>query len=698
MLIHSFMYYELDDPIISDEVWQARADELADLQLTNPGPIGWYDQEFAGWDGSTGCHLPRDSWVAQKVAFIKATAERRNQKPMTQPMQLLGLDIETKSTVGDHPEYALQPWRLLDGEVKITHIGIADEKGRSKEITLDEIEALGKDYHLVTYNGVFDVAFLHAAGVPVDKLRWVDAMMWWKWVDNGQQAERIPAWSLADGVERWLTDLPWVDAFLRMKAQEDRDDAYWADRAKLDAFATVLIARRAFNYLTAQQRRSVMIESMCIAPVAKSWVRGVRMDVANASAAAPRIKHEMSQIEQSLELLTPADDGTWQPSKILRSPKQLREVLYETWGLPVDKAHLTDTGLPGTSKKALTYLADIDDRALEILAWRKLNTTLTKFIQSPSKAAAYLGSNTLHPSPKLFATYTGRMTYGSKIQKKYPIGMALHQIPREKDIRKNVRPPIGHYLVQFDAAGQESRIMADKSQDPAMLHVFNQPPPNDDLHSFTGASLAGTSFERFLEMKAADNKLATGPQGFRYQGKFTNLSFQFRIGAPTFRIKTRVDYGMAVDYLKAKSFLDTAKRIYKGVPKYWKTAIRVGKELGYAETRAGRRFKLSYWSKDSRWSTEQSSINFPIQGTGGDMKELALAVMTQKHPEFEFGFDLHDALFMYIKKENLSKELIESAKHTLNNLPYREAWGWEPSIPIPWDCSIGEDWGSMRDV
>lgn len=80
------------------------------------------------------------------------------------------------------------------------------------------------------------------------------------------------------------------------------------------------------------------------------------------------------------------------------------------------------------------------------------------------------------------------------------------------------------------------------------------------------------------------------------------------------------------------------------------------------------------------------------------MKELALAVMTQKHPEFEFGFDLHDALFMYIKKENLSKELIESAKHTLNNLPYREAWGWEPSIPIPWDCSIGEDWGSMRDV
>lgn len=622
-------------------------------------------------------------------------------------MNLAGLDIETKSKVADHPEYALQPWRLLDDEVEITHIGVADEQGRSKEIDLSDIPDIGKDRYLCTWNGVFDVAFLHAAGVDVQRFKWLDAMLIWKWVDNGQLQENRPAWSLAAGVERWLMDLPWAQAFIDMKAQETQDDKYWADRAKLDAYATVLIARRAWECLTAQQRRSVLIEARCIPPVAKSWVQGVLMDVEAATGKLPAVTKEMEEIEKSLKLLTPAEDGSWQPSKVLRSPTQLREVLYQpleagtaplTWGLPINDKHRTDTGQPGTSKAALTYLADQDDRALEILRWRKLNTTLTKFIQSPRKASLYLGSETLHPSPKLFATYTGRMTYGSKCQKKWPIGMALHQTPRGKEVRTLIKPPAGHYLVEYDAAGQESRIMADKSQDPAMLHVFNQPPPNDDLHSFTGASFAGVSFQRFLEMKAEGVKIVTGPKGFRYQGKFTNLSFQFRIGAPTFRVKSRVDYGVTLDYLKAKEFLDTAKRIYKGVPEYWKRAIKIGKDLGYAESLAGRRFALTFWSGDWRWGTEQSSINHPIQGTGGDMKELALAVMTDKHPKLIFGFDLHDALFMYVKKEDLTKELIMSARKTLNNLPYKEAWGWEPSIPIPWDCKIGENWGEMREV
>lgn len=619
-------------------------------------------------------------------------------------MNLVGLDIETKSKVADHPEYALQPWRLLDDEVEITHIGVADEQGRSKEIALDEIVEVGNDRYLCAWNAVFDVAFLLAAGVDVQRFKWLDAMLIWKWVDNGQLQERRPAWSLAAGVERWLMDLPWAQAFIDMKAQESQDDKYWADRAKLDAYATVLIARRAWECLTAQQRKSVLIEARCIPPVAKSWVQGVLMDVAAATDKLPAVTKEMEEIEEDLELLTPDEDdpdGPWQPSKILRSPDQLREQLYVGWGLIAsnDKKLRTEKGnLPGTSAKALTYLADQDDRALEILAWRKLNTTLTKFIQSPQKAAAYLGSTTLHPSPKLFSTYSGRLTYGSKCQKKHHIGMALHQTPRGKEIRTLIKPPEGYYLIEFDAAGQESRIMADKSQDPAMLHVFNQPPPNDDLHSFTGAALAGTSFERFLELKAAGAKTVTGPKGLRYQGKFTNLSFQFRIGAPTFRIKSRVDYGMSLDYLKAKEFLDTAKRIYKGVPEYWKRAIKIGKGLGYAETLAGRRFALTFWSKDSHWGTEQSAIIMPIQGTGGDMKELALAVMTPKYPKLIFGWDLHDALFMYVKKEDLTPKLIMSAKETLNNLPYKEAWGWEPSIPILWDCKIGENWGEMREV
>lgn len=67
MLIHSCIYYEMDDNLVSDDTWQKWADELVELQK-QCHDIGFYDREFAGWDGSTGSHLPhRDTWVYGKA-------------------------------------------------------------------------------------------------------------------------------------------------------------------------------------------------------------------------------------------------------------------------------------------------------------------------------------------------------------------------------------------------------------------------------------------------------------------------------------------------------------------------------------------------------------------------------------------------------------------------------------------------------
>ncbi len=80
MLIHSCIYYELNDNIISDHQWQAWADELEQLQLKHPEHmnIGFYDWEFRNWDGATGNHLPhRDPWVYSKSLYIMDLHERR---------------------------------------------------------------------------------------------------------------------------------------------------------------------------------------------------------------------------------------------------------------------------------------------------------------------------------------------------------------------------------------------------------------------------------------------------------------------------------------------------------------------------------------------------------------------------------------------------------------------------------------------
>ena len=66
MLIHSYLYYVADNPIIDDDTWQRWADELTELQKQKM-TIGFYDEAFADWSGATGMHLPTDGWVSAKA-------------------------------------------------------------------------------------------------------------------------------------------------------------------------------------------------------------------------------------------------------------------------------------------------------------------------------------------------------------------------------------------------------------------------------------------------------------------------------------------------------------------------------------------------------------------------------------------------------------------------------------------------------
>jgi hypothetical protein len=72
MLVHSYIYYHMDDSIILDTTWQEWADELTKLQANNPKccKIGFYDKEFKDWDGSTGMHLPATIIVKQKAEQV----------------------------------------------------------------------------------------------------------------------------------------------------------------------------------------------------------------------------------------------------------------------------------------------------------------------------------------------------------------------------------------------------------------------------------------------------------------------------------------------------------------------------------------------------------------------------------------------------------------------------------------------------
>jgi hypothetical protein len=70
MLVHSYIYYELDNNLVSDSTWSAWAVELRDLQNQYPeiAKTVPYGEGFEEWNGSTGAFLPYNTVQIQVIA------------------------------------------------------------------------------------------------------------------------------------------------------------------------------------------------------------------------------------------------------------------------------------------------------------------------------------------------------------------------------------------------------------------------------------------------------------------------------------------------------------------------------------------------------------------------------------------------------------------------------------------------------
>lgn len=179
-----------------------------------------------------------------------------------------------------------------------------------------------------------------------------------------------------------------------------------------------------------------------------------------------------------------------------------------------------------------------------------------------------------------------------------------------------------------------------------------------------------------------------------------NLSYQYRVSPKTATVKARVEYEMDVDEFFIVESLNKYKLSYPGVEQYWGSQIQKCRSLGYAETFAGRRVQLNgSWRGKTKWPMESTAINYPIQGTGGDQKYLALAVARNMLAEFGgyFYYELHDGLFFIFPEDKLIKASIKFCE-ALSNLPYKQAWRIDLPIKFPFDCKIGPSWGELKDL
>lgn len=291
------------------------------------------------------------------------------------------------------------------------------------------------------------------------------------------------------------------------------------------------------------------------------------------------------------------------------------------------------------------------------------------------------------------------MTYSSKTGRgvaEVPTGVALHQWKRDKLFRQIVRAPEGYTLIEADFAGQEYRWMAVESGDPIMQELCL---PGEDAHGFMAGKISGRPYDEILAAVRTEDP-AIKP--VRQLGKVGNLSCQYRTSAVTLMKVAAVQHKTALTFSEAKNIVNTYRRTYRQVPKYWQRAIDFAKINGYAQTLAGRRVWLGYggdWDQSMKWSHESTAINFPIQGVGADQKYLAMLVLRDYLPKVDgrFYFELHDGLFIVVPDAQ-AKRAAHDVKRLLSNLPYAKAWGVNLPVEFPVDVKMGKTWGDLKEV
>ncbi len=552
-------------------------------------------------------------------------------------MNFVGYDIETE---GAEPGYALQPWRARErsGRITLTSMYATGLPPAISMCAVDHNRALSTlastKKPVALYNAIFDLAWLYASGYDVRDILWYDAMLLWKWLDNSQSFEFYPH-TLKHAAIRFLPTWDKLQEFIEIKESGDEmlgdpESPYWVDRVILDAQATALVAEAIWPQLTRQQQTSATLQAMGLPTIAASWVNGIHLDVDRIAASEWPIVKELIEIEETLDLVevdtwTSSDgvDYHYIPSKVLRSPTKLAKLLYEDYGLPCTR--WTDGGASGVKKKsadkvALTYLSERDDRVMEIMRWRKLNTIHTKFVSGALKTYEYLQSPITHSQPRVFATYTGRMTYSSyqgKGATRVKIGVPQHQTPREKAVRSYTIAPPGCYIVEFDARGQEMRGMATVAKEQTMIDLFNRKPPRDNAHALMGATIGGYDFDDFLQAKHDGVEEVAGPHGYYMAGKVCNLSKSYRISDRSLRVTARVDYGMTVPLAEVQMWSLQYHNQFPGVKDYWLQAPRRAQAMGYASTLADRRYGITKWDKTNQWRSSSSAISSARSSTDG---------------------------------------------------------------------------------
>lgn len=213
----------------------------------------------------------------------------------------------------------------------------------------------------------------------------------------------------------------------------------------------------------------------------------------------------------------------------------------------------------------------------------------------------------------------------------------LQNVPNEEKrpgFRRCFTVSEGKSIIVCDYSGQESRVLAEFSQDSNMIHFFNY--GDGDMHTFTASKM----------FNKPANEVKNSP--LRQIGKILNFSIAYGASAH------KVSDTFKVDMRTAQSFIDKFYKAYPKLQTYFKMKQAETLENGYVliDSVTNRRSYCRDWDKYmfcknliDRWKRfgwgaeippkifstyyrlrgeyQRNAQNYPIQGASSSMTKLA---------------------------------------------------------------------------
>lgn len=364
------------------------------------------------------------------------------------------------------------------------------------------------------------------------------------------------------------------------------------------------------------------------------------------------------------------------------SNPELADLLFNQLGYVPKKR--TPKRAPSVDKEALELIEDDIPVGLSRRKARGLITDILGFRSASKMLSTYVvgvgssldESSRVHPSYNLIGTPTGRLSCSNPNQQ---------NIPREKTapIKQIYVAPRGRCLIDADFSQIELRIMAWESRDAAMMDCYIQ---GRDLHTETARAI--------LQREPSDEE--------RSHAKTVNFMTLYGGGAKRLSRLTGNNEQWSERYLRDWS------ATFPGILD-WKRELK--KELldtGYVTNAFGRRRRLPLVAAHSSAVYDRmlrQACNHPIQGTAGEICNMAMVLVDQKLEQcglttaWVYGA-VHDSILVECawKDRRRVAAIMLKVMSNVNEILFDFGHDVEIDVPIEVDVSVGRCWAELEEV